>query len=44
MKKIKYYIFSIRWLWRNRNWNNGRQKFKAMERDYIRYVNGVKIF
>lgn len=35
---IKYYYFCIRWLWRNRNWSNTRQKFKSMERDYKRYV------
>lgn len=34
MKKIKYYIFCIQWLWKNRHWENTRQKFKAMERDF----------
>lgn len=29
---IKYYIFAIRWLWKNRRWSNTRQKFKALER------------
>ena len=33
MKKINYYIFCIKWLWRNREWENTRQKFKAMERE-----------
>lgn len=32
--KIKYYIFCIRWLWKNRNWTNTRQKFKAMVGDW----------
>ena len=31
---IKYYIFCIKWLWRNRHWENSRQKWKAMERDW----------
>lgn len=34
--KIKYYIFSIRWLWKNRKWNNTRQKFKAMDKEWER--------
>lgn len=34
MKKIKYYIFCIKWLWKNRTWENTRQKFKAMDRAY----------
>jgi hypothetical protein len=39
MKKIlmiKKYLFTIRWLWKNRHWNNTRQKFKAMDRDWER--------
>lgn len=34
MLKIKYYIFCIKWLWKNRKWDNTRQKFKAMEKEY----------
>ena len=34
MKKIKYYIFCIKWLYKNRKWDNTRQKFKAMEKEY----------
>ena len=33
---IKYYIFCIKWLWDNRKWENTRQKFRAMERDWSR--------
>ncbi len=33
MKKIKYYMACIKWLWKNRDWENTRQKFKAMERE-----------
>lgn len=33
---IKYYLFCIRWLWKNREWRSSRQKFKAMERDWHR--------
>lgn len=32
---IKYYLFRIRWLWQHRKWDNTRQKFKAMETDWI---------
>jgi len=35
MKKgISFYIFAIRWLWRNRKWENTRQKFKAMDKEW----------
>lgn len=32
MKKIRYYIWCIRWLWQNRNWDTTRQKYKAMDK------------
>lgn len=32
--KLGYYLFCIRWLWKNRDWENTRQKFKAMEKAY----------
>lgn len=32
--KIKYYLFCIRLLWRNRDWEGTRQKFKAMMREW----------
>jgi len=34
MRKIKYYIFCIKWLWNNRTWDNTKQKFKRMEKDF----------
>lgn len=34
MAKVKWYLFRIKWLWKNRNWENTRQKFKAMEREW----------
>lgn len=36
---IKYYIFAIRWLWKNRRWSSTRQKFKAMDRDWERRMD-----
>ena len=36
---IKYFLFCIIWLWKNRKWENTRQKFKAMEKDYRKYCN-----
>lgn len=38
MNKLKYYFFCIKWLWKNQEWENTRQKFKAMEKDYYRRV------
>ncbi len=40
MKKLKYYIFCIKWLWRNREWENTRQKFKAMDKAYRKEMVG----
>ena len=34
MQRLKYYIFCIKWLWKNRTWDNTRQKFKRMEKEY----------
>lgn len=34
MESIRYYIFAIRWLWRNRTWGETRQKYKALNRDW----------
>ena len=32
--KLGYYLFCIMWLWKNQEWENTRQKFKAMEKAY----------
>ena len=37
MKKIKYYLFCIKWLWKNRNWANTRQKWKRLEKNWSDY-------
>lgn len=34
MKRIKYYLFAIRWLWKNREWSDTRQKYRAMNREW----------
>lgn len=34
--KIKYYLFCLGWLYRNRKWENTRQKFRAMEREWTK--------
>ena len=33
MKKIKYYFRSIKWLYKNRDWTNNPQKWRAMMRE-----------
>jgi hypothetical protein len=40
---IKYYIFCIRWIWKNREWKNNRHKWKAMDRDYRRHLIAKKV-
>ena len=42
MEKIRYYLFAIKWLWRNREWSNTRQKFKALEKEARDYVAKAK--
>jgi hypothetical protein len=37
---IRYFLFCIKWLWKNRTWENTRQKFKAMERDWEKVEKG----
>ena len=32
--KIRYILFCVRWLWKNRNWESSRQKYKALDRDW----------
>ena len=32
--RLRYYIFVMRWLWRKRNWQDSRQKYKAMNREW----------
>ena len=40
---MKYNFFVIRWLWHNRKWENTRQKWKALDRDWEEYrTKGVK--
>jgi hypothetical protein len=34
MKNLKYIFFCIKWLCKNRTWDNTKQKFRQMERDY----------
>lgn len=40
---IKYYIFCLKWIWQNKEWENNRQKWKAMDRDYRRYLIAKKM-
>jgi len=32
-EKLKFYYRCAKWLWRNKEWSNTRQKFKAMLRE-----------
>ena len=33
---ISFYFKCIRWLWENRNWQNTRQKWKAMDKEVLK--------
>lgn len=33
MKKIKYYLRIVRWMWKNRKQENNRQKWRRMMRE-----------
>lgn len=43
MNKIRYYLFTIKWLYHNREWTSPRQKYKALDRawkeDKPLYIN-----
>lgn len=30
---LRYYLRCVKWLWKNRDWANTRQKFKAMDKE-----------
>lgn len=32
MKRVRWYIAAVKWLWENRTWADTRQKRKAFER------------
>lgn len=34
---MKYYFFAIRWVWHNRSWENTRQKWKRLDKDWAIY-------
>ena len=38
MNRIKYYIWAVRWLWKNREWETTRQKWKRMEKEWRKEV------
>lgn len=42
MSALFYYWFCIRWLWKNRDWADTRQKYKAMNRDYSKWLRNRK--
>lgn len=35
---IRYHIFALWWLWKHRNWKPTRQKYKAMEKEWLKKV------
>ena len=34
MRKIRYYLFCIKWLYKNKDWKNTRQKYKKKKKDF----------
>lgn len=42
LENIKGFLFTVRWHWKNRNWKPTRQKLKAFNRDYNRYMYGKR--
>lgn len=40
MKKIKYYLRCIRWLWKHRHQSDCRQKWRRMEREVLNREKG----
>ncbi len=40
---LRYHIFVIRWLWKNRNWAPTRQKWKALEKAWAEHERERKV-
>lgn len=40
--RIRCYLFRIKWLWKNRKWENCRQKFKRLDKDWKEYLRKRK--
>lgn len=38
--RIKFFLFSVKWDWKNRDWDNTRQKYKRKMEDYEQYKQG----
>ena len=38
MRKIRYWLYAFWWLWKNRKWEDTRQKKKALKRDLERWL------
>lgn len=37
---MKYILFCLWWMWKNRTWKSTRQKYKAMDKDWERKQAG----
>ena len=37
MEKIRFYLFCIGWLWKNRTWRETRQKYRALGKAWRLY-------
>ena len=47
IKMVRFYLFSLRWLYKNRDWKDNRQKYKQLNRVWAEYertrrLKGVK--
>jgi hypothetical protein len=38
MGGVRYWWFCVRWLWRHRDWEDTRQKYKTMNREWREYI------
>lgn len=34
LDRLRFYVFSVRWLWSHRGWETSRQKYKALDRGW----------
>lgn len=39
---FRFYIFSLKWLWHNRNWTMTRQKLKALDKAWMEHEKRKK--
>jgi len=41
--KFRFYWFAMRWLNNHKDWYDSRQKYKALNKDWVKYQDGFRV-